>query len=266
MDIKRKIRDALDGHTKYGADIKKPCVTVTYKKDDAPAYHVDVVPYMYEDPDDEDSQMYIAKGKESSEAEDIKWEKADPKALVDYVNGKIEDEDQRDQFRRVVRYLKRWKQRKFNPSGHAEPASIGITMIVVEQFEYSKDDDLQALISAVNRIREQFVFNGYADDGSAMYKISYSLPLTLRFEAGTNLFEKMTDIQMNDFKQKIDRLASDLKDVQDEPDEIEQCRKLRRIFGDEFDVPDAAQVSKPQEYTYIPHTSSSGDESMRKDS
>ena len=29
LDIKRKIRDALDGHTKYGADIKKPCVTVT---------------------------------------------------------------------------------------------------------------------------------------------------------------------------------------------------------------------------------------------
>ena len=258
LDIKKKIRDALDGHTEYGAAIKKPCVTVTYKKNDQPAYHVDVVPYMYEDADDEDSQMYIAKGKESSDAEDIKWEKADPQALVDYINDTIEQGDQRDQFRRVIRYLKRWKQIKFNPSGHEEPASIGITLIVLDHFDYQENDDLQALINAVGSIRNQFVLNKLADDGSWMYKISYSMPSSLRFEPGNNLFEKMSDVQMNSFKQKIDKLTSDLKSVKDEPDEIEQCKKLQKIFGSDFEVPEKAEVSKQQKYTHIPRTSSSG--------
>lgn len=259
LDIKKKIRDALDGHTEYGAAIKKPCVTVTYKKDDQPAYHVDVVPYMYEDLDDEDSQLYIAKGKTTSDAEDIKWEKADPKALVDYINDSIDQGEERDQFRRVVRYLKRWKQRRFSPTGHEEPASIGITLIVLEHFDYQDGDDLQALINAVESIQNEFVLNKLADDGTWMYKISYSMPSSLRFEPGNNLFDKMSEVYMNSFKQKIDKLADDLKAVQDEPDEIEQCKKLQKIFGEDFEVPEAAEVSKQQKYTYIPRTSSSGD-------
>lgn len=43
MDLKEKIRDLLKNHTEYGAKIKKPCVTVTYKKDGEAAYHVDLM-------------------------------------------------------------------------------------------------------------------------------------------------------------------------------------------------------------------------------
>ncbi len=63
MDLKEKIRDLLKNHTEYGAKIKKPCVTVTYKKDGEAAYHVDLVTYVYEDKDDSDSQLYLARGK-----------------------------------------------------------------------------------------------------------------------------------------------------------------------------------------------------------
>ena len=49
MDLKEKIKDLLKNHTEYGAKIKKPCVTVTYKKDGEAAYHVDLVTYVYED-------------------------------------------------------------------------------------------------------------------------------------------------------------------------------------------------------------------------
>ena len=53
----------LKNHTEYGTKIKKPCVTVTYKKDGEAAYHVDLVTYVYEDKDDSDSQLYLARGK-----------------------------------------------------------------------------------------------------------------------------------------------------------------------------------------------------------
>ena len=143
MDLKEKIRDLLKNHTEYGAKIKKPCVTVTYKKDGEAAYHVDLVTYVYEDKDDSDSQLYLARGK-NRDPEEICWEKSDPVGLVEYVNDKYKGDDNkedREQFRRVVRYIKRWKNKKFSSSGNAEPPSIAITLIAVDHFEVLKKYD-----------------------------------------------------------------------------------------------------------------------------
>lgn len=48
-----------------------------------------------------------------------------------------------------------------------------------------------------------------------------------------------------------------IEQVQKEPDEVEQCKKLNKIFGDDFHVPEAKNVSKKQS-TYIPSSSASG--------
>ena len=125
LEIKETIREILKGHTDYGTKIRKPCVTVTYKKDGEKSYHVDLVTYSYEDKDDHNSQMYLAKGTESS-PEEVFWEKADPVALLDYIQDTVQDDTKREQFRRIVKYIKHWKKRKFSSSGHAEPPSIGI--------------------------------------------------------------------------------------------------------------------------------------------
>ena len=67
----------------------------------------------------------------------------------------------------------------------------------------------------------------------------------------------MTDIQMTDFKEKLGKLIRDLEAVQGEADEIEQCKKLQRIFGEDFHVPEAKNISKIQ-HDYIPPISASG--------
>lgn len=104
IELKNKVREVLQSHTEYGAEIKTPCVTVTYKKDGEASYHVDLVVYLYEDKEDENSQLYIAKGKcKDSQS----WEKADPEGLVKYINEGIEEGAEREQYRRVVRYLKK---------------------------------------------------------------------------------------------------------------------------------------------------------------
>lgn len=269
MDLKEKIYDILENHTDYGAKIKKPCVTITYKKDGEAAYHVDLVVYTYEDKDDTASQLYLARGKRRESSETY-WEKSDPVGLVDYVNDKYKGEnnkEDREQFRRIVRYLKRWKNKKFSSIGNAEPPSIAITIIAVDKFISVKNydyfaneyiyNDLDALLNFVRQIKNLFIFNGFSEDGRCLYKISYDLPDSLSFESDTNLFRKMSDIQMTDFKEKIDALINELENVKSEVDEIEQCKKLRKIFGDDFPVPEKKDASK-QQMNYIPSSSASG--------
>lgn len=269
MDLKEKIRDLLKNHTEYGAKIKKPCVTVTFMKNGEAAYHVDLVTYVYEDKDDSDSQLYLARGK-SSDSEETCWEKSDPVGLVEYVNDKYKGDDNkedREQFRRVVRYIKRWKNKKFSSSGNTEPPSIAITLIAVDRFNVSKKydcieekyfyDDLQAVLEFAKEIQSLFRFKEVNEKGQSIYTIEYNLPLSLRFETNVNLFGKMSDNYMTDFKEKIDDLVDDLKSVESETDEVEQCKMLRKIFGDDFPVPEKKNAAKKQ-MNYIPSTSASG--------
>ena len=62
---------------------------------------------------------------------------------------------------------------------------------------------------------------------------------------------------MTDFKDKISKLKSDLEAVNNEIDEYEKCKKLNKIFGDDFEVPNETEVAKHQ-LNYIPSSSSSG--------
>lgn len=260
MDLKNIICDILKNHTEYGSKVKKPCVTITYKKDGEAAYHVDLVAYTYEDKNDHDSQMHLARGKDST-PDEICWEKSDPKGLVDYINNAITIGNDRDQYRRIIRYIKRWKNLKFDNNGHAEPASIGITLIAADKFQASSNNgeynDLDALISFVKKIQNLFSYKGISDKGRLLYRIKYPMPYELKFDTNTDVFEKMSDSQMTDFKDKIDKLVRDLEVVQSEVDEVEQCKKLQKIFGDDFEVPETKALSKSQ-MNYIPSSSASG--------
>lgn len=255
FDYKDAIREVLEKHTEYKTTIKDPCVTVTYKKDGEPAYHVDLVPYVYTDYSDTDSQMFISKGKTKETAV---WEEADPVGLVDYINNSIEQGDKRDQFRRVIRYLKKWKMLRFPQTGHGEPPSIGITLMAVEGFSYALENDLEALLSVCHAIQNKYFYTGSDNNGCPQYAIRCTMPECLKFEPESNVFHKMTSAQMTGFKQKLDSLTEALEDVSAEPDLVEQCRILNRIFGDEFEVPDVRSVSRQQPKTFIPATSVSG--------
>ncbi len=262
MELKNIIYDLLKNHTDYGAEIKKPCVTITYKKDGEAAYHIDLVVYTYENKEDQYSQMYLARGIEEGSDETF-WDMSDPAGLVDYINNAVENKDDRNQYRRIIRYLKRWKNLKFNSSGHAEPASIGITLIAADKFtpclnnNEDEYDDLNALLSLAEEIKSMFAPVGINEKGRLLYRIKYPMPSSLAFSNNTDAFGKMTDSQMTDFKDKIDKLVRDLQAVKEEVDEIEQCNMLQKIFGEDFHVPNVESVSK-QQHNYIPMSSASG--------
>ena len=78
-----------------------------------------------------------------------------------------------------------------------------------------------------------------------------------KFEPDINLFRKMSDNYMTDFKEKIDDLVDDLEAVKSETDEVEQCKMLSKIFGDDFPIPEKKNAAKKQ-MNFIPSTSASG--------
>lgn len=263
LELKEKVHEILKDHTDYGAEIKQPCVTVTYKKNGDVGYHVDLVVYSYEDKDDTNSQLYLARGKKYSNDENKKWEESDPMGLKSTIMDKFEDEQERGQYRRSIRYLKRWKNKVFKSNGNSEPPGIGITLLAYEKFQpkYETDNitlsrtynDLDALIHLVKEIKGMFSLQTDEND-RLLYRIELNLPVTPK----TDVFFKMTDIQMTDFKDQIEALLTNLEEVKNEAEVVEQCEKLKDIFGDDFEVPEKKDTAKKQNRMFAPNSSSGG--------
>ena len=121
--------------------------------------------------------LYLARGKENSDS--YLWEGSDPVGLNEYFLNRFKDNDQ---LRRIVRYIKKWKQYKYansiNP--HEIPPSIALTIWSCLNFipatDGGTDYDLKALYETLNSIIRQFRILQYNIDGSAkVVSVSCSL-------------------------------------------------------------------------------------------
>jgi len=250
VKVKTWVYLALDGHTKR-VEIRRPCVTVFYQQDGEPIYHVDLA--VYSDKDcNPDGKMYLAKGKLNSAAEHRFWQESDPQALINLIKDHFSDTDDDKQFRRTIRYLKRWKDVKFPSDGNAAPIGIGITVAAYYWFNpvYTRDsftnkrsdDDLEALRRFVNTMLTNFQ-NVYSN-GSIVQRLIVKLPVSPHCD----LFEKMTDNQMADFQDNLQILLEAIGEAQQKADPVEACEILQNQFGDDFRIPsreDTAQKRPP---------------------
>lgn len=237
ITIKKWVRDALDGHTK-SVKIRRSCVTVTYQKDGEPVYHVDFACYAAYN---KEQKLYIAKGKEYSETENRIWELSDPKGLINLIKNRYSDEDEQAQFKRVIRYMKKWKNEKFEVSGSAAPTGIALTVLAYNLFspKYKIDtikgtkvyDDFSALKNFVQSILNKFTRH-YDGNGNVHFTISQNLPV----EPYNNLFSKMTEIQQDDFHSKLSTMKSKLAEVERKEKKSEACKVLAQIFGTDFPI------------------------------
>ncbi|WP_105979203.1 nucleotidyltransferase domain-containing protein [Bacillus paralicheniformis] len=243
IEAKKWIHNALEGHTK-DVKIKKPCVTVTY----AAGYHVDVTVYAA---NNSDGKVYLAKGKPSSKAEDKYWDESNPKDLIKTIKENLSDENDRKQFRRVVRYLKRWKDYKFN-SVNGKPTGIALTSCVYHWLNIQKETDsfdgkvtykdLDALINIVSNMISNFVDEYVSVDGEFQYmpRLRVYLPVDPKPE----LFEKMTHKQMKTFKEKLENLLEALEEAKQKTDPTEAAEILQKQFGEDFSVPTKPSTGK----------------------
>ncbi len=231
VEVKEWVHKALDGHTK-NIDMRRPCVTVFYQIDDEPVYHVDLAIYSDESCNS-DGKKYLAKGKPNSSEENKSWEISDPKGLADKVGDKYSGEE-KSQFVRIIRYLKRWKDNNFSSNGNAAPIGIGLTISAYDWFTPNKTlidflankykyNDLQATKSVVKGMLNNF---------------GERLKVYLPVEPGSELFEKMTDNQMTNLKEKLNSLLEALDSAATEVDPVKACETLKNVFGDDFPVPE----------------------------
>lgn len=230
VELKKIVRDALS-HPRRTVAIRRPCVTVTYLQNGEPQYHVDLAIYAKREGDD---HLHLAKGKENSQDELKVWEASAPKKLNNILVDKFADKDDRAQARRIIRYLKVWRN-KHLPSG--KPLSVALTCAVCKwltpSFDGDTPRDLGALLNLVNAMLQDFYLGG---------RLRIDLPVIPYGDLNAG----MTQAQMDLFKEKLEKLKEALEKASDEAVEIEACKILQRVFGDDFPVPAATEKAYQQ--------------------
>jgi len=229
IQVKKWVYDALNSNQFRTVEWKKACIRVQYVEEGLPKFHVDFACYANAT---SDSKTYLAKGTPTSTAENKKWEVSEPKKLKDLINNKFTNDEECSQFKREIRFMKRWKDYQFD-SVNGKPTGIAFTALAYNGFRlYTKDpftwaediNDLKAAKEFVNYILNQFSWDG---------RIGVSLPVP----PGNDLFEKMTDQQCENLKEKLKELRDALEDAEGETDPHEACKILRKQYGSDFPVP-----------------------------
>lgn len=239
--LKRRVRDALAGHTpgdgtRDGVTVRRPCVTVQYHRAGEPVYHVDIAIYSHGSCSS-DGVTRLAMGKEQSGPEHRYWQASDPRGLSGLVSARFRGADLQ-QFKRVVRYLKRWKDENFKSKGHAAPPGIALTVAAYDHLQPSyragRPDDLSALGELTDALTRRFETRHNWFFGTRSAAIRIELPV----EPRSNLCERMTGGQMERFLTKLECLKHATDAARRTRSEQKACVQLRAVLGDDFPSPD----------------------------
>lgn len=235
VEVKAWVRDALEDYEK-GAKIRRSCVTVSKS-----GYHVDLA--VYADPDLSGGALHLAKGKENSSDENRFWQISDPKGFQDRIASRLSGDDAA-QFRRCIRYLKRWRDVKFSADGNAAPLGIGLTAAAYHWFQVSKRtdpvseavtyDDRDGLEKFVQAMLDNFSETWDQKDQRFYPKLTVNLPV----QPYNDVFSRMTGLQMETFKTRLQALLEALKTAKTRLELHDACQALADHFGSDFPVPD----------------------------
>ena len=240
--VRQWVYEAVEKHTRRIED-KGPCIRVVYEK----GYHLDLVSYaVWEEYGTEEYRLaHKTRG----------WRPADPPGLLEYVNDYRQDfedtEDsatQTDQYRRCIRYLRRWND-------------------VCMPFEHdSKPCGLAFVILGIQRGLTRTVFlDGRPDDRGALEDFTRSVAQTPgRLVAAKptpeyeDMFAPLSDSQMEQFKERFGALADALQETGETSDPVKACEILQEdVFGDDFPVPTPEETARQTQAPAIVTSSSS---------
>lgn len=236
VSVKQWVFDALDGHTSE-VKIRRSCVTVTYHENGEDAFHVDFAVYAVEN-----DELYIAKGKMNSSEDNKFWEKSDPLGLINKLKDRFSYGEDNEQFLRVIRYMKKWKNYNFINSGNDSPTGISLTALAYKLFTPCFEtnvvtgsrtyDDFMALKKFVAKCKEEFTLQYDINDNEYYHKIS----LNLFVEPYNDLFSKMSSKQQENFYNKLSNMLSKLEETEMKDKKAEACKVLVKVFGNDFTV------------------------------
>jgi hypothetical protein len=229
--VRSWVFDAVEDHTE-AVEQKPSCIRVTY----ADGYHVDLVAYAWWDDDSDHEQYRLAH-------ESKGWRPADPPALVEHVNNArkpfADTKDvatQTDQFRRIVRYLKRWNDRAMPFESKNKPSGIALVLLAERHLNSPRT-----------------TWDGTSDDGAALEQVAQAAELTVGRISITkptpeheDLFGGMSEQGMTDLKKRFGELRKALVDARNTSDVQTACKRLREVLGDDFPCPDPNAKKKEE--------------------
>lgn len=246
--IKGYLRDAVNHVVARTVKIKEPCVNVSYYENGEEWMHIDFPLYAKHN-----SKIYLARGKEF--AIQYSWEIADPKGLNDDLCSKI---NKNEQLRRVIRYIKKWRNEKYENStlDHEIPPSIGLTYLACDCFVSSTtsegDDDLTALQKTMANMKNKFQLT-YEGGKLEKADITRYLPV----EPFTDIFEKMKDASDSygiTFYNRLSTAVRNLTDAVNVESEHDAGTYVKKVLGDEFKIPPkqtaSASVKSKREHSF----------------
>lgn len=227
IDIKKAAKKAIEIENRRNPTIKDPCITVQYIKSDEEWLHLDFPIY-----GKMGDQIYLARGKEGSAGE---WEASDPHGLNDYLLDKLRGNSQ---LRRIIRYVKRWKQVVYsaNDATDKRPPNIGLTLMVANDYCYGDSSDLLVLRNALKAIKDRFIVAVDMYGKVAKASITENLPVT----PFTDVFAKFDSYPTRGvtFYNKICSAISNLDKALNCDNEHDAAKYVVKVLGEEFEIPE----------------------------
>ena len=242
VKVKKIVIKVLEDRGFKNAKIKTPCVTADYTNKNL---HIDIPIYRKRN-----GNYELAVGKMNSSEENKEWSASDPKGLTDWINNSScylgSANKKLEQYKRIVRYLKCWRDKKFSPVVAKKVFSIGLTVMAKEKYKPSFDDcDKPNDLVSIRDTVDAMLSGGYFSfQGEERYKVRVTLPKSpwrdifdgSSLNTGTQFYNKMTSL-----KGKLDKAIQ-------ESDLVKQCKILNEVFGDDFEVPNNSSNTKKAEY------------------
>ncbi len=221
-EVRTWVYESICDHTDDVQSLRN-CIRVCYAKE---KYHVDLVSY----------SLRIINGAEQFElaSKNDGWRPAEPTRLVEILKEKLKSfQDAEDsatgtnQFRRIVRYLKRWNDFAIPKESKDRPSGLALTLMVYYNATKSlKWHGSNYDIGALKQVAE------WATSTFGRIEVR---KLTQEYE---DLLAGLSDDAMNDFKDRFKVLLQTLKDAEKEEDLVKACKSLQKVFGPDFPVPE----------------------------
>lgn len=235
--VKGYLKDAITIPART-VSIKEPCVRASYFDKGVEWLHIDLPLYAKDG-----SFTYLARGKIYSST--YSWEEADPEGLNDYLCSRINGNAQ---LRRIICYLKKWKNEKYagSSSDHEVPPSIGLTLLAcdcfVAQTGSDGDDDLLAFQKTMKAIKDKFSVSIDWQGEIASASIRRNLPVT----PYSDVFKKMKDSSntyMVTFYKRLSKAVDNLTNAVNVESDHDAAEYVQKVVGTEFAVPAKAAVA-----------------------
>jgi hypothetical protein len=229
-EVRGWVLEAVRGHTQNVED-KGPCIRVNYEA----GFHLDLVVFAVSEEDNGTERYRLAHRTKG-------WRPADPPGLLEYVSdyhttrfaGTEDAATRMDQFRRCVRCLRRWNDVQMPFDNDGKPTGLGLVLLAIQQ-----------------ELKRAIYLDGRSDDRGALAEFTRRIATTIGRVGATkptpefeDMFGRLTEQDMADFKGRMAKLADALVFAGATPDPVEACRRLQSVFGQDFPVPEPVDTAR----------------------